>query len=117
MCCAIVTALLETKGVSAEFTGRALNVTIADKASKRAKQGATDPCSGIRDEDTTREVYRLVLGVCGDVTDHVNFEASGITFAPTSASESLATSIFSDCCWRRMPVSTRTILVLASSAA
>jgi len=32
---------------------------------------------GIRDEDTTREVYRLVLGVRGDVTDHVNYEVSG----------------------------------------
>lgn len=32
---------------------------------------------GIRDEDAKRETYRIVAGVRGDITSHVNYEISG----------------------------------------
>jgi outer membrane receptor protein involved in Fe transport len=32
---------------------------------------------GIRDEDALRETYRVVLGVRGDITPHLNYEISG----------------------------------------
>ncbi|WP_447725754.1 TonB-dependent receptor domain-containing protein [Sphingomonas koreensis] len=76
----IVNAILASGSTTGLTGGRAL--TPADRAaiadgSFRFVNARNLTDLGIRDEDALRETYRVVLGVRGDITPHLNYEVSG----------------------------------------
>lgn len=78
----LLTNAILASGSNTSLTGGAGALTAANRAaiadgSYRFTVARNFTDLGIRDEDTVREVYRIVLGVRGDVTPHVNYEVSG----------------------------------------
>jgi outer membrane receptor protein involved in Fe transport len=77
-----LTNAILASGSNTSLTGGAGALTATDRAaiadgSYRFTNARNFSDLGIRDEDTVREVYRIVAGVRGDVTPHVNYELSG----------------------------------------
>jgi outer membrane receptor protein involved in Fe transport len=77
-----LTNAILASGSNTSLTGGAGALTAANRAaiadgSYRFTVARNFTDLGIRDEDTVREVYRIVAGVRGDITPHVNYEVSG----------------------------------------
>ncbi len=77
-----LTNAILASGSNTSLTGGAGALSAADRAaiadgSYRFTNARNFSDLGIRDEDTVREVYRIVAGVRGDLTPHVNYEISG----------------------------------------
>lgn len=77
-----LTNAILASGSNTSLTGSGGALSAADRAaiangSYRFTVARNFTDLGIRDEDTVREVYRVVAGVRGDITPHVNYEVSG----------------------------------------